>query len=54
MSGEDPRDYRVSFDKIRSVVGFVARYRVAEGIDQISSLVRNGLIWDPDAPLYSN
>jgi nucleoside-diphosphate-sugar epimerase len=53
-SGEDPRDYRVSFDKIRSVVGFVTRYRVGEGIDQISSLVRNGLLSDPDAPLYSN
>jgi hypothetical protein len=41
---EDPRDYRVSFGKIESVLGFTASRRVAEGIREIAQLVRDGVI----------
>jgi nucleoside-diphosphate-sugar epimerase len=54
MDGEDPRDYRVSFEKIRSVLGFAPSHAVADGIDEISELLRNELISDPDSPQYSN
>jgi nucleoside-diphosphate-sugar epimerase len=54
MEGEDPRDYRVSFEKIRSVLGFAPRYELAEGIDEVSELFRNELISDPDSPQYGN
>ena len=32
----DPRDYRVSFDKIRSVLGFQPRFTVEDGIREIA------------------
>ena len=47
--GVDPRDYRVCFDKIRDRVGFVARYGVASGIDNLLAAIANGIFVDvPD------
>ena len=54
MAGEDPRDYRVSFEKIRSVLGFEAAYSVSQGIDEVAALVQNGLISDPSDSRYVN
>ena len=51
---EDPRDYRVSFDKVRDRLGFTPDKTVADGIDEVMSLVRSGLLGDPYAPVYSN
>jgi nucleoside-diphosphate-sugar epimerase len=51
---EDPRDYRVSFDKVREHLGFETERTVADGIDEVMSLVRSGLLGDPYAPVYSN
>jgi nucleoside-diphosphate-sugar epimerase len=54
MTGEDPRDYRVNFDKIHLALGFRPTYTVPRGIDEIAELVRSGLIGDPDDQRYTN
>jgi nucleoside-diphosphate-sugar epimerase len=51
---EDPRDYRVSFDKVRERLGFEPARTVADGIDEVMSLVRSGLLGDPYADVYRN
>ena len=51
---KDPRDYRVSFDKIRSELGFEPERSVADGIDEVTSLLESGLIGDPFAEIYRN
>lgn len=51
---EDPRDYKVSFDKIHNLLGFSASIKVADGIEQIIKSIRQGMIKDPDASKYFN
>jgi nucleoside-diphosphate-sugar epimerase len=51
---EDPRDYRVSFEKIASKLGFTSSHTVPQGIDEVASLVRSGLLDDPYASVYHN
>jgi nucleoside-diphosphate-sugar epimerase len=51
---EDPRDYRVSFEKFRTRVGFKAHRSVAHGIDEVLALIRSGLVEDPYADAYRN
>jgi nucleoside-diphosphate-sugar epimerase len=51
---EDPRDYRVSFEKFASRMGFTASRSVEQGIDEILTLVRSGLLDDPYAATYRN
>jgi nucleoside-diphosphate-sugar epimerase len=51
---EDPRDYRVGFDKIRNGLSFEATATVADGIDEIIALLRSGLLDDPHAGIYRN
>jgi nucleoside-diphosphate-sugar epimerase len=51
---EDPRDYRVAFDKVRAEIGFRAERTVADGIDELISLLASGLLEDPYAPIYRN
>ena len=51
---EDPRDYRVSFEKFAGGVGFKSKRSVADGIDEVIALVRSGLIDDPYAPRFRN
>jgi nucleoside-diphosphate-sugar epimerase len=36
----DPRDYRVSFAKIRQVLGFEPEYSVADGIREVAAAIR--------------
>jgi len=50
----DPRDYRVSFDKIRSVLGFQPRFAVQDGIREIADALRRGRVPDPLAEVYHN
>ena len=50
---EDPRDYRVDFDRI-ATLGFEPRMRLADGIREIAGAVRDGLIPDPYASRYRN
>jgi nucleoside-diphosphate-sugar epimerase len=51
---EDPRDYKVSFDKVRSQLGFEAQRSVLDGMDEVIALLRSGMLGDPDAPVYRN
>jgi nucleoside-diphosphate-sugar epimerase len=51
---EDPRDYRVSFEKFSERVGFKAERSVEKGIDEVLALVRSGLLDDPYHAVYRN
>jgi nucleoside-diphosphate-sugar epimerase len=51
---EDPRDYRVSFEKIKQDLDFKPRWSVPAGMDEVIALLRSGLLDDPYAQLYSN
>jgi nucleoside-diphosphate-sugar epimerase len=51
---EDPRDYRVAFEKIRDRIGFNITKKVPEGIAQIIKAIEDGFIVNPDDPKYKN
>jgi nucleoside-diphosphate-sugar epimerase len=51
---EDPRDYRVSFERIHSTLGYTITATVPDGIDEVASLLRDGTIADPFAPAHRN
>jgi nucleoside-diphosphate-sugar epimerase len=51
---EDPRDYRVSFEKIRGVLGFRPERRVPDGIDEVIEALGEGRFGDPFHARYSN
>lgn len=51
---EDPRDYRVSFERIKERLGFVPRKRVADGIAEIHRVVAEGFLSNPDDPRFTN
>lgn len=50
----DPRSYRVSFDKIRTILGFAASVDVKDGVLEMVDAVRDGKIQDWRDPIYSN
>jgi nucleoside-diphosphate-sugar epimerase len=51
---EDPRDYRVAFEKIDLALGYRPRYTVGDGIDEIMALLRSGIVDEPAAGVYRN
>jgi len=51
---EDPRDYRVSFEKIAAELGFHISRRVPDGIREIKQLIDDRVLRDPDEPKYRN
>lgn len=51
---EDPRDYRVSFEKIKNVLGFELMFKVPDGILQIKKVIDDGFILNPDDQKYKN
>lgn len=51
---EDPRDYRVNFDKIKNVLGFELMFKVPDGIAQIKKVLDDGFILNPDDNKYKN
>ena len=53
-SNEDPRDYRVNFDKIKNELGYAITKKVSEGIREIYTLVKTGIISDPFAQKFRN
>lgn len=54
QKGEDPRDYRVVFEKIKRSLGFHITRTVPEGIWDVLSSIRMGVIEDPDNQRYYN
>lgn len=51
---EDPRDYRVKFDKIADRLGFKISKTVPDGIREINFIIQNGILSDPENKIYSN
>ena len=51
---EDPRDYKVSFDKVRRVLGFETQMTVPDGIAEIIASLDSGAFGDPYDSRYSN
>jgi len=51
---EDPRDYKVSFDKIREVLGFETQLTVPDGIAEIAQALDEDRWPDPWGPRYRN
>ena len=53
-STEDPRDYRVNFDKIKNDLGFSITKKVPDGVKEIYTLVKTGIITDPFEQKFRN
>jgi nucleoside-diphosphate-sugar epimerase len=51
---EDPRDYKVSFEKIRGRLGFVPEMRVPDGIREVIEGLESRRFGDPFDPAWSN
>lgn len=51
---EDPRDYRVDFEKIKKILGFSVSKNVPDGILEIINVLKSGLLSNPDDPKYYN
>jgi nucleoside-diphosphate-sugar epimerase len=51
---QDRRNYRVSFEKIRSALGFEAETSLEDGVREMVEALRNGDYGDFRDPLYSN
>jgi nucleoside-diphosphate-sugar epimerase len=51
---EDPRDYKVSFDRIRAELGFETLMTVPEGIAEVMTALDDGRFGDPYAGRYRN
>lgn len=51
---DDPRDYKVSFERIRHTLGFVPARRVPEGVQEIAQAIASGALDDITDPRYSN
>lgn len=51
---DDPRDYRVNFDKIKKELGFKTSMTVIDGIKEIIHIIQENLIKDPEDQKYYN
>jgi nucleoside-diphosphate-sugar epimerase len=51
---DDPRSYRVGFDRVRDTLGFAVSRRVPDGIDEVIRYARLGAFPEPDAPRFHN
>jgi nucleoside-diphosphate-sugar epimerase len=54
QKNEDPRDYKVSFEKIKNQLGFKLTKKVPDGIRQIIQVVKEGFFINPDDKKYGN
>ena len=51
---EDPRDYRVNFDRIKNELGYKITKKVPDGIKEIYTLLNTGIIIDPYSQKFRN
>ena len=51
---EDPRDYRVSFERVRAELGFAPARRVPDGIAEVTAALEAGRFADPFGAGHSN
>lgn len=54
MKNEDPRDYRVNFEKIRKEIRFTITRKVPDGLMDIHKALKAKLITNPYNNIYSN
>jgi nucleoside-diphosphate-sugar epimerase len=54
QKNEDPRDYRVSFEKIKNELGFSITQRVPDGISQILKVIKHRILLNPDNAEFKN
>lgn len=45
-NGSDPRNYKVSFNKVKSILGFEPEYNIETGIKELTEALNNGLYKD--------
>jgi len=45
-NGSDPRNYRVTFDKVKNILGFEPKYTVKDGVDELVDALEIGLYKD--------
>ena len=50
----DPRNYRVSFNKINRVLGYVPDWTVEKGVQQVIEAIQSGKVQDYRNSMYSN
>ena len=53
-SSEDPRDYRVNFDRIKNELGFKITKKVPDGVKEIYTLLKTGIVTDPFEQKFRN
>ena len=53
-SAEDPRDYRVNFDKIKNELGYSITKKVPDGVKEIYTLLKTGIVTDAFAEKFKN
>lgn len=51
---EDPRDYRVAFEKIKNKLGYKITKKVPDGIAQVIKVIKDSVLSNPDGPKYKN
>ncbi|MEO6135435.1 MAG: NAD(P)-dependent oxidoreductase [Ginsengibacter sp.] len=51
---EDPRDYRVNFDKIKNELGFTITKTVPDGVKEIYKLLKTGIVTDSFGQKFRN
>jgi nucleoside-diphosphate-sugar epimerase len=51
---DDPRDYKVSFERIRSILSFLPMRRVIDGVEEIARLIEYGVLGSVEEPSFSN
>lgn len=51
---EDPRDYRIDFSKIQTQLGYKITKKVPDGLKEIYSVLKDGIISDAYAEKYKN
>ena len=54
VENEDRRNYRVSFDKIHSRLGFVCERTLEQGIGEMAKMVRRSQVKDFSAEMFNN
>ena len=55
-NGNDPRNYRVNFNKVRSALEFTPAYSISDGIIEIQEAIKNGFFLNgvQENNLYGN
>ena len=54
MTFEDARNYRVTSEKARSILGFEPRYTIDDGIEEVRALIESARLKDVNGGRYTN